>query len=213
MIRKNMSHQYLMICYAFLLLILDWNLQLSHSFVVPLPHRKSIMNTSPYDKMNTYREGRNIVTKSSLQMRDASSSYWFSIGDKVKVCESVIKGGIELRGRVGEVIETWEKCDVDPTCCCAEFVDDNYAVNVKFDGPLDLATPAKDEFIKGIETFTHYFHEDELQKVDVIETKSVAFDGMSCTAFKLDQLKMGEQAQRLAAYERSLEKENNSEDQ
>ncbi|GFH46649.1 hypothetical protein CTEN210_03123 [Chaetoceros tenuissimus] len=76
-----------------------------------------------------------------------------------------------------------------------------------------MSKPTRDEFIKGIETFTHYFHEDELEKVDVIESKSVAFDGMSCTAFKLDQLKMGEQAQRLAAYERSLEKENNSEDQ
>ena len=30
-----------------------------------------------------------------------------------------------------------------------------------------------------------------------------AFDGMSSVAFKLDQLKMGEQAQRLAAFEAS----------
>mmetsp|Transcript_12474 Transcript_12474/g.15812 ORF Transcript_12474/g.15812 Transcript_12474/m.15812 type:complete len:127 (+) Transcript_12474:40-420(+) len=33
----------------------------------------------------------------------------------------------------------------------------------------------------------------------------VAFDGMSCKAFKLEQLKMGEQAKRIAAYESSLE--------
>ena len=40
-------------------------------------------------------------------------------GDKVKVVSSVMKGGFDLNGREGVVIETWEKCDVDPTCCCA----------------------------------------------------------------------------------------------
>lgn len=34
-----------------------------------------------------------------------------------------------------------------------------------------------------------------------------AFDGMSCKAFKLDQLKMGKQAQRIAAFEKSRTEE------
>lgn len=35
------------------------------------------------------------------------------------------------------------------------------------------------------------------------ETNMLPFDGMSCVAFKLDRLQMGQQAQRLAAYEAS----------
>jgi len=146
-----------------------------------------------------------------LHMRDASCAYWFNVGDKVKVTSSVTKAGVDLKGRVGDVIQTWEKCDVDPTCCCAEFVDDNFAVTVKFNGKVDTASATGEGFIKGIDidTFTHYFNEDELIKVkeDEIEeaapSASVAFDGMSCKAFKLDQLKMGQQAQRIAAYEAS----------
>lgn len=98
-------------------------------------------------------------------MRDASCAYWFNVGDKVKVTSSVIKAGIDLRGRIGQVINTWEKCDVDPTCCCAEFVDDNFAVTVKFDGKIDLNVATEEEFIKGVDMFTHFFNEDELVKV------------------------------------------------
>lgn len=139
---------------------------------------------------------------------------------------SVKKAGIELKGRTGEVIETWEKCDVDPTCCCAEFVDDNFAVTVKFQGKLSLdPSPDSndgDSFIKGIDNFTHYFSEDELLKLKVTvadpneesesssssgQNVSVPFDGMSCVAFKLEHLKMGKQAQRIGAYEASASDE------
>ena len=92
-------------------------------------------------------------------MKDASSSYWFTVGDNVKVTSSVTKAGVDLKGRVGEVIETWEKCDVDPTCCCAEFVDDNFAVTVKFEGDL---CETNHEGLKDDASFTHYFNEDEL---------------------------------------------------
>ena len=153
-------------------------------------------------------------------MKDLSSAYWFNVGDNVQVTSSVTKAGIDLKGRVGEVIQTWEKCEVDPTCCCAEFVDDNFAVTVKFQGTCRLepttGTGSEDGFIKGVDTFTHYFNEEELLKVNdrkdedthtkkdtSDELSSVAFDGLSCKAFKLDQLKMGQQAQRIAAYEAS----------
>ena len=50
-------------------------------------------------------------------MRDASASYWFQRGNSVRVIEDVEKAGHNLKHRVGKVVETWEKCDVDPTCC------------------------------------------------------------------------------------------------
>jgi hypothetical protein len=140
-------------------------------------------------------------------MRDLSASYWFKVGDSVRVVDDVPKAGVNLRNRRGKVLETWEKCDVDPTCCCAEQVDMGMAVRVEFEG-----TEAE-ETEEGA-SFYHYFAEEELQKIQEEDLRSkqsegdassgpAAFDGMSCVAFKLDQLKMGQQAQRLAAFEAS----------
>ena len=67
------------------------------------------------------------------------------------------------------------------------------------------------------DTFIHYFAESELikKKDDVPintnekdddnkqQSTEIAFDGLSCTAFKLDKLSMGEQARRIAAFEES----------
>ena len=134
---------------------------------------------------------------------DHSSATVFQIGDTVTVIEDVMKAGKSLRGRSGEVIETWEKCDVDPTCCCAEWVDDGLSVHVRFSADEDSNT------LFANDTFIHYFAESELVKKKNKENKdessnpTVAFDGLSCTAFKLDKLKMGEQAQRIAAFEQS----------
>ena len=102
-------------------------------------------------------------SSSSMLMRDASSAYWFKAGDKVQVISSVFKSGNDLAGREGIVIETWEKCDVDPTCCCAEFVDENSAVHVKFKGSINTVDD-EDETNKILE-FQHYFAEVELEKV------------------------------------------------
>jgi len=127
-------------------------------------------------------------------MKDSSCSYWFQIGDTVQVSTSVKKAGIDLKGRIGKVVETWEKCSVDPTCCCAEFVDDNFAVSVQFEGKLNLQEEEKEEedddgnsgnsnsrrspttIILGIDNnnkkknknnnnFTHHFSEEELIKI------------------------------------------------
>ena len=69
-----------------------------------------------------------------LVMRDKSACYWFAINDRVRVVEDVYINHqkTNLKHRVGTVIQTWEKCDIDPTCCCAEQVDTNYAVRVEF---------------------------------------------------------------------------------
>ena len=100
-------------------------------------------------------------------MRDLSSANVFQIGAKVKVVSSVMKAGVDLKGRMGIVQESWEKCEVDPTCCCAEFVDENFAVMVKFDGPIDddmgvNATSSSLPIIGLDDYFTHYFAEEEL---------------------------------------------------
>lgn len=138
-------------------------------------------------------------------MKDNSSANVFGVGDRVRVVDDVEKAGINLKGRLGTVKETWEKCDVDPTCCCAEFVDDSFAVHVEFDAE------ATDGPITTEDTFVHYFAERELIEEKEVESdvptnadeqqNPVPFDGMSCQAFKLDQLKMGQQAQRIAKYE------------
>jgi hypothetical protein len=56
----------------------------------------------------------------------------------------------------------------------------------------------------------HYFAEEELTHAPEDDTivEELPFNGMSCTAFKLDQLKMGQQAKRIAAYEQSQSDQN-----
>jgi hypothetical protein len=140
-------------------------------------------------------------------MRDLSASYWFQVGDTVKVVDDVIKAGSNLRERQGVVVQTWEKCDVDPTCCCAEQVDLGMAVRVEFQG----SEQARDEDGH----FYHYFAEEELIKQavakeetkiviqDVSADSQIAFDGMSCKAFKLDQLQLDKKPRKLASFEPS----------
>jgi hypothetical protein len=113
---------------------------------------------------------------STLTMRDHSASYWFSPGDRVEVMEDVTKAGVNLKGRTGIVVEAWEKCDIDPTCCCAEQVETDLAIRVNFQGTEANANEQG--------AFEFRFNEDELKKAEL----PVAFDGMSCKAFKLEQL-------------------------
>ena len=123
-------------------------------------------------------ERRSQITRSTISMRDRSSSYWFSPGDRVEVMEEVIKAGCNLKGRVGIVAESWEKCDVDPTCCCAEQVERDLAVRVKFPGT---------EWNENEEgSFEFGFNEDELRKATAEEY--ILFDGKTCKAFKLELL-------------------------
>jgi hypothetical protein len=89
-----------------------------------------------------------------MAMRDMSASYWFQVGDRVRVVEDVYKSNANLKGRVGKVCETWEKCDVDPTCCCAEQVDVGMSVRVVFDDSQNG------------ERLEHYFAETELTKAE-----------------------------------------------
>jgi hypothetical protein len=122
----------------------------------------------------------------TLMMRDMSASYWFNVGDQVKVVDDVLRAGSNLKGMYGVVVETWSKCEVDPTCCCAEQVDTNMAVRVEFMGTLES-------------TFCHYCSEDEL--IQVKREEFLAFDGMTCTAFKLEQLQKRQSPRGIASFE------------
>jgi hypothetical protein len=182
--------------------------------------RTSVVGTPPPSSSSSLLPTRTsaasaAASAATLVMRDASASYWFSVGDKVRVVEDVPKAGFNLRGRVGVVVEAWEKCDVDPTCCCAEQVERDMAVRVEFAG-----TEEGEEALRAdggsTSSFYHYFAEDELTKVREQEqpteadTSGAAFDGMSCVAFKLDNLKIDEKPRRIASYEPSttpIEKE------
>jgi hypothetical protein len=81
-------------------------------------------------------------------------------------------------------------------------------VHVKFNVPNDNTNGAVDSLLAN-DIFVHYFAESELEvyknhdATDAsVQIESAApFDGLSCKAFKLDKLKMGKQAQRIAAFE------------
>ena len=146
---------------------------------------------------------------SSLVMKDQSSANVFKAGDRVRVVQDVIKGGTNLRGWTGEVTETWEKCDVDPACCCAEFVDRAFSVTVRFHGKIDKSIGRA----TGEEGFVHYFSEEELEEIRHVDgnqqsslpslKSQVPFDGLSCKAFKLEKLQLDKQKRGIAYFEPS----------
>ena len=120
-------------------------------------------------------EGRRAHSSSprtvDLVLHDRSATTWFRVGDTVVVVEDVFLGnGQNIRGKQGKVLETWEKCEVDPTCCCAEQVDTDMAVRVQFfgaddDNDNDDANNV-DSNKSTDDTFTYYFAENELDKAE-----------------------------------------------
>jgi hypothetical protein len=116
--------------------------------------------------MRRLRQQRHNVQKSQWSMRDSSASYWFQVNDRVRVMDDVYKSNIgNLRDWEGRVVQTWEKCEVDPTCCCAEQVDINMAVQVEFTISNSSSNTTSSSSNSGTnETFTHYFAESELWK-------------------------------------------------
>lgn len=129
-----------------------------------VPSRFALLSTAGV------KDGSRKSRTASLTMRDRSSANWFRVGDTVQViADHVEKSGINLQHRVGRVTETWEKCDVDPTCCCAEQVDLGMAIRVEFSGSLignGHNGVGVDDDLTGT-SFSHYFAEEELiRKVD-----------------------------------------------
>ena len=125
-----------------------------HGFVSIPSYSKLASNQRSYTISLIRRRTRSIIT-----MRDHSSSYWFSPGDNVEVIEDVFKAGYNLRGRVGVVTQSWEKCDVDPTCCCAEQVERDLAVFIRFLGTESNSNEQG--------SFEFGFNESEIQKISL----------------------------------------------
>lgn len=99
---------------------------------------------------------------SLLVMKDVSASTSLKIGDVVIVVDDVLKAGINLRGKQGVVVETWEKCAIDPSCCCAE-VDRSMAIRVEFPTNTTNITATVNEGATS-SSFEFHFAEEELWK-------------------------------------------------
>ena len=93
-------------------------------------------------------------------MLDSSSSAWRD-GDRVVVATSVRAQGRDFLGERGTVVDSWEKCQEDPHCCCAELADDGVAVTVRFDD--------------GVVT---YFADDELRRAPLDDNNNKADVGV-----------------------------------
>ncbi|KAL7574382.1 hypothetical protein ACA910_008481 [Epithemia clementina (nom. ined.)] len=151
----------------------------SHGWISSFVSRRS--NSSPFYDVDTATASTTRETKKGsrgLYMRDVSASNRFRVGDAVRVTSpNVIKaGGVgNLYQRVGVVVETWEKCDVDPTCCCAEQVDLELAVRVQFsvddNDTWNVASPPSPSSSSST-FFFHYFAEDELVPVTTTDSFS-----------------------------------------
>lgn len=61
-----------------------------------------------------------------LLMKDSSTaSTYMTVGSRVRVCKDVWHNPVHsmrfnANGLVGTVTSIWDKCEVDPHCCCAE---------------------------------------------------------------------------------------------
>ena len=91
-------------------------------------------------------------------MRDGSTaSVFFAIGDRVKIVKDVWHRpkslppftSIEM---IGTVCDIWEKCEVDPHCCCAELA---------FDAPVQVRF-AGSQYDADTDNWTAHFALDEI---------------------------------------------------
>lgn len=99
-------------------------------------------------------------------MRDGSTaSTYFNVGDKVRIVENVwhrpqAKQPFSSKDLVGVVCGVWEKCEVDPHCCCAELA---------FDAPIEVLFTG-DQYDADANIWTAHFSVDEIQRI--IEIKN-----------------------------------------
>ena len=78
-------------------------------------------------------------SRSHITMNDSSTaSVYFQIGNKVRIVKDVIHTPTNMTsfssyGMQGVVCNVWDKCEVDPFCCCAELAYDA-PIEVRFAG-------------------------------------------------------------------------------
>jgi hypothetical protein len=100
--------------------------------------------------------------KNSILMRDGSTaSVFFAIGDKVRIIKDVWHHPKSLPPftsikMIGTVCDIWEKCEVDPHCCCAELA---------FDAPVQVRF-AGSQYDADTDNWTAHFALDEILLID-----------------------------------------------
>jgi hypothetical protein len=100
----------------------------------------------------------------ALFMRDGSTaSVYFSVGDNVMVKTDVWHQPKRLprfssKGLVGVVVDVWDKCEVDPHCCCAELA---------FDAPIEVKFIGK-QYDEDSESWTAHFAVDEIERIPAL---------------------------------------------
>ena len=95
-----------------------------------------------------------------IMLDGSTASIYFSIGDRIRVTEDVIhkpkeSSPFSSKGLIGVVIGIWDKCEVDPHCCCAELAFDA-PIEIRFDNNL---------YYKEENFWTAHFSIDEIQKI------------------------------------------------
>lgn len=109
---------------------------------------------------------KTIDRSSALSMKDSSTAdAYFQVGNRVRVIANVQHNPINSEkfssyGYEGIVTSVWEKCEVDPHCCCAEMA---------FDAPIEV-TFTNNKGVTATEDTTEgswkaYYALDEIVKI------------------------------------------------
>lgn len=100
-------------------------------YITPTITTISLSGTFSYSKIHS----SSIPRRHTFLMRDGSTANtYFQIGQQIRVIKQVFhdppsKQRFSSLDKIGIVIGVWEKCEVDPTCCCAELA---------FDAPIEV---------------------------------------------------------------------------
>lgn len=99
---------------------------------------------------------------SKLTMRDGSTATtYFSVGDSIRVITDVwhhppSRPSFNSFGLIGVVVDIWEKCEVDPHCCCAELA---------FDAPIEVKFEGIESYPTTTNSWTAHYSCDEIERV------------------------------------------------
>ena len=96
-----------------------------------------------------------------LFMRDGSTaSTYFDVGDKVRIVMDVwhkpqTQAPFSSKDLEGVILSVWQKCEVDPSCCCAELA---------FDAPIEVQFQGN-QYDANARTWTAHFALNEIQRI------------------------------------------------
>jgi hypothetical protein len=138
-------------------------MEISRCMTIFLLLLQLMVSVVAFQSSSIYSTSRNRMR--TISMRDGSTaSTFFSVGDKVKIIKDVWHrpeslpsfNSIDLEGTVCEV---WEKCEVDPHCCCAELA---------FDAPIQVRFFGN-QYNSQEDNWTAHFAMDEIQVIKKVE--------------------------------------------